>query len=398
MEVISSNKRFSIKQIFKDHWDNFVKTSGISIPGYVKNNVNKMLSCKDPDKLGYHKYCCPDHPKESLTIPHSCKSRFCNSCSKILTDNWLLKINSNLPNISYYHITFTISNTLRELFRLYSFLLSDLFSAASSAVLSWCKEKHFLPVVICVLHTFGKDLKFNSHIHMIISAGGLSLKNKNKFVYNQFIPYKMLQARWKVILLNSLKSSIKNYLKKNDLSSNDPLNLFSDEKVLNAFFEPLYYINWYVHMGNELTSPERTVSYVTRYAKRPPISETRILNYDGNFVTISYKERENSSPVKWTMPVFKFIKLLIQHILPKYFNVVRYYGLFANKTKTKLLNLVHKIIGKISNHFKFDNWRQRQISLLNKDPFICPVCNKEMILYEMAFFSKKKNALVYKSF
>ena len=151
-------------------------------------------------------------------------------------------------------------------------------------------------------------------------------------------------------------------------------------------------------MGQELTSPEKTVSYITRCAKRPPISEARILNYDGAFVTISYKERENSSPVKWTMPVFKFIKLLIQHILPKYFHTVRYYGLLANKTKTKLLNLIHKIKGKINSNLAFANWRQRQISYFNNDPLICPICKKEMILTEIAFFSKKVNGLRFKFF
>lgn len=90
---------------------------------------------------------------------------------------------------------------------------------------------------------------------MLISAKGLSLKNKNKYIYNQFIPYKMLQARWKVLLLNSLKASIKKHLKNNKLDSNDPLTLFSDENVLNAFFKPLYYINWYVFMGQAQKRP-----------------------------------------------------------------------------------------------------------------------------------------------
>ena len=36
------------------------------------------------------------------------------------------------------------------------------------------KSQKFTPGFISVLHTFGRDLKWNPHIHCLISEGGLS--------------------------------------------------------------------------------------------------------------------------------------------------------------------------------------------------------------------------------
>lgn len=119
--------RFSIKQIFQEHWANYLSQNRSSIPEYVISTINKMLSCRDPQKLGYHKYACPDHPEEFIVIPHSCKSRFCNTCGKILTDNWITKIEQDFPQTSFHHICFTVPDTLRQLLFEHKFLLNCLF-------------------------------------------------------------------------------------------------------------------------------------------------------------------------------------------------------------------------------------------------------------------------------
>lgn len=81
METISG--KITIRQIFADHWDKVLAKHKAQIPDYVITTVNKMLACRDPEKLGYAKYNCPDHPEEFRVVPHSCKSRFCNSCGAL---------------------------------------------------------------------------------------------------------------------------------------------------------------------------------------------------------------------------------------------------------------------------------------------------------------------------
>lgn len=104
-----------MEQIFQEGWDNYLSKHQNSVPDYVVSTVNKMLNCRNPQKLGYHKYACPDHPEEFIVFPHSCKSRFCNTCGKILTDKWITKVEKDFPQSSFHHICFTIPDSLRLL-------------------------------------------------------------------------------------------------------------------------------------------------------------------------------------------------------------------------------------------------------------------------------------------
>jgi len=171
---------------------------------------------------------------------------------------------------------------------------------------------------------------------MLVSSGGIDLRAKR---FNQwrrcfFIPFKMLHKKYRFLLIQSLKETIRRHLKGNPAPGK--LSVFSHLGVLDSFFDPLLKINWYVHDSTELPHEDFTVSYIVRYAKRPPLAECRILDYGKNpdsdeyRITFSYKERGRSE-VKWTLPVEKFISLLIQHIPPQHFRVIRYYGALASR-------------------------------------------------------------------
>ena len=400
METISS-KHYSIKQIFKENWEAYLAKHRDSIPDYVPLVIEKMLSCRDPEKLGYHKFACPDHPDQYIVVPHSCKCRFCTTCGKVLTDKWVDKVEAAFPNASFHHISFTLPDSLRELLHKHKFLLNCLFKASSMTMLSWAKERHFLPACLCAIHNFGNDLKTNPHIHMLVSSGGISLKTKrlNKWKYCKSFPFKMLNKRWRFLLIDNLKKAIKKYLKENP-EPND-LSVFSHPGALNAFFDPLLSIKWYVHDSEELPYEDFTVSYVGRYAKRPPISERRILHYgpipggEGIYVTFSYRPRRGVPPCNWTVPVEKFIGLLIKHILPPNFRQVRHYGALANRVKAKYLKAMNKLLKKTKKGIRFLSWRYRQKAFKGKDPLLCTVCSKKMQLAEAAFFSKRKGCLTY---
>lgn len=401
MEIVSS-RRYSIKQIFKDHWHQYLEKNKDSVPLYVQTTVKKMLSCRNPESLGYHKYACPEHPEQFITVPHSCKSRFCTTCSKTLTDQWVAKAESCFPDTSFHHICFTIPDSLRQLLDEYRFLLNCLFTASSQTMLSWAHEQSFLPAVICVIHSFGRDLKSNPHIHMLISSGGLSLKTKkqNKWKHCSFIPFKMLHKRWRFLLIATLKNTITKYLKNNPDCGE--LAIFSNPSILHAFFAPFLSRNWYVHDSKELEPQNFSLSYLARYSKRPPLAERRLLYYDkisgqdGIYVTFSYKE-SGKPPVLFTVPVEKFISLLIQHILPPNFRQVRFYGALANRVKSHYQKLIGKALQKVRQTTSLSKWRERQKLLTGQDPLICPICGKTKILVEVAFFSKKTTTLSVKT-
>ena len=371
MEIITG--KYTLKQIFKDHWSDFLKKYQKNIPDYVVWNIEKMLACRDSEKLGYHKYVCPSHSEEITIVPHSCKSRFCNSCGKVMTDEWINKACGDFPNTAYYHITFTISDKLRVFFLLLPQLRSVLFKSASEVILGWFKERNILPAVTCVLHTYGRSLIFHPHIHMIVSAGGLCLKTSKNWVSSEFIPYEMLKKRWKTVLLLNLKPLLAEDLK-----------------------EKLFLMNWYVNVGLRLINARATVSYIGRYTKKPVIAETRIIKYYGKSVTFVYLDYLSNSEIKYTLSVEKFISLLIQHIPPRNFRMIRYYGLIANQTKKKYQSIVFKLLSQTKKIIQSLSWRARQIIYKRVDPLICKLCGREMILVEMGFRDFLSENLVVK--
>ena len=115
-ETISG--KVTLKQIFKDHWSAFL--SAHDVRDCVKKNVEKMLNCGDGEKLGYHLYRCKKCGTKR-SVPNTCKSRFCNSCGKIATDNWMKKAEKRLANVPHHHIVFSPPSELWLLFRRQSF-------------------------------------------------------------------------------------------------------------------------------------------------------------------------------------------------------------------------------------------------------------------------------------
>lgn len=412
METIKSIGKTTNKQIFLDHWVNYLELNLKTIPVYVVDEVEKMLACRDPLKSGYHMYVCPEHPLEKTYVPHSCKSRFCNVCGVAQTNKWMNEATSYFPDCGYFHIVLTIPDTLWYFFHFESKkpLLDLLFKSSNEAVLGWFRDnRKVIPGAVSVLHTFGKKVNFNTHIHMIVSAGGLSrekirgknsrekqksiFKIKRKFgiikkinndecyVWKKIhsLPWDTFAKRWKTVVLNNLDPYIRNLTFHSDASKK----------------------HWYSH-SKFVNDSKFTCNYIGRYAKRPPMAETRIVKYDGNFVTFYYDERDNDyGNIKHrsyiTLSCQEFISRLIQHIMPPNFKIVRHCGLFSNRVKNKLLPIVYKLLcQEIKKTIKWSSWRVRQTAYLGYDPLVCKVCGKEMVLKQIAFWSKKFDRLYIK--
>ncbi len=182
---------FTIKQIFKDWWNKFLEAyPNISIRDVVFTNVSRMLKCKTWD-LGSAIFKCPDCGNEKI-VPHTCKSRMCSSCGNKYNKQRETSIFSKLFKCKHRHIVFTIPDELRVYFRQDRKRFNYLFKAVSITVNYWTKEKYkkkdIIPAYISILHTFGRSLIFNLHIHMILMDGGISNKYK-EFVKIDFFSY-----------------------------------------------------------------------------------------------------------------------------------------------------------------------------------------------------------------
>lgn len=387
-----TSKKYSIKQIFEEHWDEFLNIHS-KTPKYILAEAKKMLNCRNPQKLGYHKYICPDHPNEYTIVPHSCKGRLCSVCGTHQTDRWMNDIMNKFPDTGYYHVTLTLPDYLWYFFQDEARrpLLDLVFKSARETILGWFLQRGIKPAMVIVMHTFGKKINFNVHIHLIVSAGGLKIATMKKDVEKAIdgyvwkaakLHYETIRKRWRAIVLNKLKKYLIEY---------------APDGSFKELLQKIKY--WYINAGKR-SDPVVTCRYIGRYAKRPAMAQTRITNYDKQNVTFYY---ETLQPGGWKKKEYltlfweEFIKRLIQHIPLPNFRMVRRYGLLANKTSKNLLQIAFQLLGQNQKKTTaWPSWRQRQIKYLKRDPLKCTTCNKEMILEEIAFWSKKMAGLYIK--
>ena len=158
---------------------------------------------------------------------------------------------------------------------------------------------------------------------------------------------------------------------------------FSDPAIKNTFFDDLtkeYQNGFYVHITEERTDLKLTAAYIGRYARRPPLSELRIKRYTGETISFEFKDyKDKGSKVLYTLKTIEFIRKLVRHIPPHYFNVIRHYGLSASRVKTAYKTITDKLLGKASGIKTAKNWRERQTYFLGKDPLLCHICQTVMV-------------------
>jgi len=70
-------------------------------------------------------------------------------------------------------------------------------------VIRWRMGEKITPGLIVVLHTYGKDMKRNPHLHCLLTEGGF--ERDGTWVDVGIFPYKMLRKSWQYKLLTTLK-------------------------------------------------------------------------------------------------------------------------------------------------------------------------------------------------
>jgi len=382
MELISG---ISIKHILQDNnnWKHFYDKHRSLIREDIVWNIEKLFSCRTD--LGYHKYICLDCG-HTVTVPHTCKSRICSTCGTAATDNWIASSLNDFLDVQYQHIVFSMPSSISTLILFNrKLLLNIIFKCVRKTILSCTtarNKKPYTPGFIIVLHTFGRDIKFNCHFHILITCGGLSL-DKSKWIPNFYIPHDAMKKIWRYQVINSLRR----LFKEQSLRLPDTKE-FSAYTSFNKYLDNLYSKTWYVNLGASLKDASFTVRYIGRYTKRPVIAETRITSYDGHFVRFFFKDLAANKTLYPELPVEDFIARFIRHIPDKHFRQIRYAGIFASRVKTSLTDIARKLLNKIKKaSIRILTWRERRIKSRGTDPLTCPKCLKEMLLSVIVYVS-----------
>ena len=356
---------YSIRDIFIEHWSNFCEYANINnlnIRDIVYFEVAKMMKCKTP-QLGFSLYECPECHNTHIQF-HTCKSKFCTSCGNKYSKDRVISIESKLYNCNHRHLVFTIHDALWNLFREDRNRLNLLFEAVNITLSSWCKEKYgkhgFKLGFVLTLHTFGRDDKWNPHIHALIAE--LLVKNNNCKRFD-FFPYDMLRKRFQKVMLDLLEKNIGKQ-KFRQLKN----KVYSTSK--NGFYVRA--------KKNENLGTKQNVEYVLRYCGRPAFAASKILNIKGDYITFWYQRHEDNLFGVETIHIFEFIKRIIIHIPEYQFKTIRYYGFYSKKSKfhDKMIMLVHPKKTEFAR--KFNKWFLLSLKTFNDSPLICSKCKTVM--------------------
>lgn len=370
-----AKSRYTIKQILLSQqawWHFFLKHRDTLRPAIV-TCVIKLLSCKNKIR-GYQEFSCPTCPHIKY-VAFTCKSRACSSCGKKATENWILKQNERLPRTSWQHITFTMPCELWDFFWLNRHLFDNIGSAAAHCIQSIADAKGVIPGIFIAIHTFGRNLKRNVHVHLSTTTGGLS-KDLTQWK-NLFFVQHHLMTLWRYAIITMFRNAYKN---NNLILPKSIKQQLNRTFTFNNFLDALFKKPWIVHCSKPSDSPELTIAYLSRYLKRPAIAESKLMHYDGHEVTFKYLDHVTKRYRRFTLSVEEFIGRFVQHIPDTGFRLIRYYGFLAHRVSGKLLPIVYELLGqnkpKEIQPLSFAQLIQKNF---NFNPLLCIICGGPLL-------------------
>jgi hypothetical protein len=393
MLAIGTEIRYRIVEILEAHWEAFFQSHRGWIRPVVRETVRKLLSCRTP-ALGCHVYACPSEHGIRV-VPHSCKSRFCPTCGKHATDQWADAVLNDLLDVPYHHVVLSAPWHLRPLCAFNrKGALSLLARAATACFTQWAAEQHGMRMgLVLVVHTFGADLKWHPHLHVLITEGGLSLEGERwvePYNLGWLISQAGLKRMWRYHVITALRKAHR----AGELRFPESASFLRRFPCFNAMLRTLYELTWYAHIGAGLLDPTASLRYIGRYTKRAVLAEYRITHYDRRTVRFAYRDYAEEGKTSFkTLPVLAFLGRLLRHVPEKHFKMVRHAGLFAPRWKSRYLEQARRALGQqvpapdaaaAERPVSLQSWSERQRAQ-GRDPLRCPVCGQAMQLREVAF-------------
>lgn len=377
------------------------------------DNIQKTILCGSV-YLGWDYYECPICHEETI-IPHSCHSRFCTKCGVKETKLRAAYVSSMALEAPHRHIVFTIPWELRDYLLRHRELLDYLFVASRNTLACIFndtkfrkkkrKEKNIIfpkkkkktkyaykndrdKVIfgsVMTLHTFGRNLQWNPHIHALVCEEGYDTKKK-KMKNFSFISYEKLRKTWMYQVLDILTPHL----------GDDFKHL---KKDLYRICENGFYVYAKKRENQSDDDVEECVRYITRYTSRPPMAESRIVEYNPHTKQIHwfYHRHQDDVRVDVHEHVYDFIQKVILHCPNENFKMTRYYGYYSNKYKSMLDNIYELYGIKKTRHIRTQKerkdiykrkinelkYRCHMIKSYSKDPLLCK-CG-ELMLYSYSY-------------
>lgn len=372
------NKRqpLELANIFASQSSSFLKNNPLC--AVQKKAFHAIVNCRT-HTLGGHLRAC-NRCEASQQAYNSCRNRHCPKCQFVKKAQWIDKLSANLPPVKYFHLVFTIPDSLNKLFYINQReAYAILFKAAGKTITQSGKNTKYLGAntgAIGILHTWGQTLTYHPHVHMLVPSGGLSedgtdwISSHEKF----FLPVKLLSAVFRGILVSMLQSSYN----KGKLILPSDFNDFEQVKSI------CYQKKWVVFSEKPFSSPKNLINYLGNYTHRVAISNHRLIKHEAGKVSFIYKDyKHGGTPKIMTLDENEFIRRFLQHVLPSGFSKIRYYGFLSlrllHQNTEQCITILDKItfLPELLGLNGYEVYRY----LFKKDPLLCPNCIKGLLIH-----------------
>jgi len=226
----------------------------------------------------------------------------------------------------------------------------------------WIRIRYGVSVLVMVVpHSFGGDLKFNSHLHILVSAGGLQESSA------QWIPHTPLEKgplmrMWRYAVITHLRSALRAGVLRSDLSTQ------TIQRLLSTAYQSERHPRWIIFL-DEITSKSHFLRYAARYVRRPPIASWRLLEVTDREVIFVAKDTKAGRLVRTSCRLSEFVRLLASHVPDIYRHTIRYFGLLAPSAKgTKWSGLFVALSQELKAPPPRLSWRDSLLRYFGFDP------------------------------
>lgn len=340
------------------------------LPIHVLKAMSAIERCRSAG-LGGHMDVCDDCGYTRISY-NSCRNRHCPKCQMLSKERWIDGQKNNLLNTGYFHVVFTIPDSLNTLaFQNQKEVYTILFQAVAETLKELSSDKKYLGATLgftSVLHTWAQNLMHHPHIHCIVPGGGLTstgkwVNSRKKF----FLPVKVLSRKFRGKFLY--------FLKKADLEYHGQQKYLLDPYCFNAFLSQLYQKEWIVYCKPPFKNVSSVVEYLGRYTHRVAISNNRIVKSENDMVSFKWRDYKDNN--KWkimTVSADEFIRRFLIHILPDRFMKIRHYGFLGNRNKSTKLIVCKKLTNTPVFPFIRASTNELIQKIMGKDISRCPQC------------------------
>jgi hypothetical protein len=352
-----------VADIIRLHGAAYREQYGNTISSVQKRALRDIVACRTPF-FGGHVYEC-DHCQQQVFSYHSCRNRSCPKCHQDQTERWLEQQRGRLPPCSYFLLTFTLPTELRPLARSHpKKLYGLLMKAAADALQSLVRDPRYVGArigALAVLHTWTRAMLFHPHVHMLVTAGGLSsdgvswVNSKNpRFL----VPVRALSVIFRAKFCAGLKKA----------------------GLLQYAPSSVWLKQWVVH-SQHAGRGDKVLQYLARYIFRIAIANSRLESIEDGHVRFRYRDNRTQQMRHITLSSIEFIHRFLQHVLPRGTTKVRYYGIFSPSSKSQL-ERARQLLTPVSPHTDLSA-PQADVEKNVSAPRPCPVCRVGvLVLFE----------------